>query len=182
MREVSDSVEVGDVGRFKQLRLLIIVALVSFELVADSIGSITGPLRILKLFLFLHKTSGLSTGSVAVVNIEKVEVAEESVHESEVYESATAFLERFKPEPEERQNLVTPSINLRSIHLNHALVILVSKWAKNGLVRRRHKITALDIVNAEHNYEFVYEFVNKTANLVDLRQQRTNQRVTLLLH
>lgn len=52
----------------------------SFEFVAYSIGFSGYFSRVLELFLIFHEPSGRSTSLIAVVNVEKIKVTENSVH------------------------------------------------------------------------------------------------------
>lgn len=140
---------------------------------ANAVSLTIALLRLLELFLVLHESSGLSIENISVEDIEKIEIAEKSVHETKVNEAAAAFLERVKAVFEEHENFFSSAIDLRSIHLDHVLMILIFQGPENGFFGRRHQITALNIVNSQNYNQLVNEFVDQATNLVNLRQEST---------
>ena len=79
----------------------------------------------LELFLLLHEISRLGTRLVSVIHTEKIKVFEQSIHQAVVYEAEASLFERLESVPQVNQHLFPSSINLRSIHLNQVLMVLV---------------------------------------------------------
>lgn len=140
--------------------VVLVVDEVSLQFVADSVRFPTGFLGCLKFLFFFHKSAGLSTSLIPVINAEEIEIAEESVHKPEIDKAATTFLKGFKAEFKKGKYLLSSSSHLRSIHLNQILMVLVSERTEYGLFRRWHHEAALDVVYSKDNDEFVDEFVD----------------------